>query len=104
MPPKIYQSTVELAGSPRPLCGAPCQCLAEFYREEFRKHHSCLEQHREYYSAYAISQAEEAIGDVMQRIEELCRREDACEVVGQLLRKFESVTRLSSFEDPRKFN
>ena len=51
-----------------------------------------------------LSQAEEAIGDVMQRIDELCRREDACEVVGQLLRKFESVTRLSSFEDPRKFN
>ena len=104
MPPKIRQLTVELSGSPRPLFGGPCQCLAEFYREEFRKHHDCLEHHREYYSAHAISQAEEAIGDVMQRMEELCRREDACEVVGQLLRKFESVTRLSSFEDPRKFN
>ena len=104
MPPKIRQFNVELSGLSRPLFGAPCQCLAEFYREEFRRHHSCLEQHREYYSANAISQAEEAIGDVMQRMEELCRRDDACEVVGQLLRKFESVTRLSSFEDPRKFN
>jgi hypothetical protein len=104
MPPKISQSTVDRSGSPRALCGAPCHSLAEFYREEFRKHHSCLEQHREYFSAHAISQAEEAIGDVMQRMEELCRREDANEIVGQLLRKFESITGLSSFEDPRKFN
>ena len=104
MPPKIRQSTVDLAGSAKPLFGAPCQCLAEFYREEFRRHHHCLEQHREYYSPHAISQAEEALGDVMQRMEELCRRDDACELVGQLLRKFESVTRLSAFEDPRKFN
>jgi hypothetical protein len=101
---KTRQSIVDFPVMPRTFGGQPVQCLADFYREEFQKHHQCLEQHREYYSATAISQAEEALGNIIQRIEELSRRDDACEVVGQLLRQFESVTKLSSFEDPRSFN
>jgi hypothetical protein len=31
-----------------PLAGASCQCLAAFFREEFMKHHQCLERQREY--------------------------------------------------------
>jgi len=34
-------------------------------------------------------------------MEDLCRREDACEVVGRLLRQFESVTMLSAFSAPQ---
>src|SRR5262245_7798788 len=88
----------------RPLYGAPCQCLAEFFREEFLKHSQCLEQHREYYSDHAITQAEEALGRILREMEDLCRREDACEVVGQLLRQFDAVTNLSAFSEPRTFN
>ena len=88
----------------RPLYGPTCQCLAEFFREEFQKHHRCLEQHREYYSETAIAQAEAALGRILQQMEQLCRREDACEVVGQLLRQFEAVTRLSAFSEHQIFH
>jgi hypothetical protein len=37
-------------------------------------------------------------------MEHLCRREDACEVVGQLLRQFDSVTKLSAFSEPQTLN
>ena len=97
-------SDVGGVGSVRPLYGAPCQCLADFFREEFQKHHQCLEAHREYYSEIAIEQAEAALGRILQQMEALCRREDACEVVGQLLRQFDSVTRLSAFSEPQTLN
>jgi hypothetical protein len=98
------RSTAGVPDQTRPLYGPTCQCLAEFFREEFRKHHRCLEQHREYYSETAFSQAEAALGRILQQMEELCRRDDACEVVGQLLRQFETVTKLSLFADPKTFH
>ncbi len=104
MASKSRLSTVADAAPTRPLYGAPCQCLADFFREEFQKHHRCLEQHREYYSEIAIEQAEAALGRILQQMEALCRRDDACEVVGQLLRQFESVTKLSAFSDPQTFH
>lgn len=99
MTSKSRLTPVDAPGPSGPLYGPPCQCLAEFFREEFRKHHQCLEQHREYYSAIAIAQAEDALGRILQRMEELCRRDDACEVVGQLLRQFDAVTKLSAFSE-----
>jgi hypothetical protein len=104
MATKSRLSDVVVAGPTRPLYGAPCQCLADFFREEFQKHHQCLEAHREYYSEIAIEQAEAALGRILQQMEHLCRREDACEVVGQLLRQFESVTKLSAFSEPQTLN
>ncbi len=104
MAAKHRETTPELDGLPRPLCGAPCQCLAEFFREEFVKHHKCLEQYREYYSDCAITKAEEALGRILQQMEDLCRRDDACEVVGQLLKQFDAVTKLSAFSEPRTFH
>jgi hypothetical protein len=104
MATKSRPSEVAFAGPARPLYGAPCQCLADFFREEFQKHHQCLEAHREYYSEIAIEQAEAALGRILQQMEDLCRREDACELVGQLLRQFESVTRLSAFAEPQTFH
>jgi hypothetical protein len=104
MASKSRVSTVADAAPAGPLSGAPCQCLADFFREEFQKHHRCLEQHREYYSEIAIEQAEAALGRILQQMEALCRRDDACEVVGQLLRQFESVTKLSAFSEPQTFH
>jgi hypothetical protein len=85
---------------PRPLCGPTCQCLAEFFREEFLKHHQCLEQQREYYSDNAITEAENALSKAMDQIEGLCQREDACEVISRLLRQIDAVTKLSAWTEP----
>jgi hypothetical protein len=81
-------------------CGPTCQCMADFFREEFLKHHRCLERQREFYSDRAIEQAEDALVRILARVEQLSQREDACEVVSELLRKFDLVTNLSAWTDP----
>jgi hypothetical protein len=84
----------------RPLSGPTCQCLAEFFREEFLKHHHCLEQQREYFSDMAIAEAESALSRAMEQIDGLCQRDDACEVIGRLLRQIDAVTKLSAWTEP----
>lgn len=79
---------------------APCQCLADFFRQELTKHYACLERQREYYSEVAITQAEDALDRLMGQIETLCQREDACQMIGDLLKRLDSVTRLSAWTDP----
>jgi len=85
---------------PQLLGDAPCQCLADFFRQELNKHYACLERQREYYSDVAITQAEDALARLMTQIEQVCQREDACQMIGELLRKLDSVTRLSAWTDP----
>ena len=80
--------------------GAACECLADFFRDELRKHHACLERQREYYSEVAITQVEDALSRIMAQLEQLCQREDACQMMGELLRKFDLVTKLSAWTDP----
>ena len=92
-------TSVDPASLPKPLCGPSCQCLAEFFREEFLKHHRCLESQREYYSDVAIEKAEHALSRAISQIESLCQREDAGEVIGQLLRQIDAVTNLSAFTE-----
>lgn len=87
-----------------PVLGPSCQCLADFFREEFLKHHRCLERQREYYSEVAIAQAEDALTRVMGQLEQLCQREDACAMMGELLRKFDLVTGLSAWTEPEKLH
>ena len=101
---KSRQTAVDIPDHQRPLLGASYQCLTEFYREEFRRHHQCLERQREDYSEIAIAQAEEALTRILERLEQLCQREDACEVVGQLLRQFDLVTKLSLLTEPEKLH
>jgi hypothetical protein len=86
--------------APPHLGGTPCTCLTDFYRDELRKHHACLERQREYYSDVAISQAEDALQRIMSRLEQLCQREDACQMMGELLRRLDLVTKLSAWTDP----
>jgi hypothetical protein len=90
--------------TPRAFCGPTCNCLAEFFREEFIKHHQCLEQQREYYSDRAISQAEDALQRIMGQMEQLCQRDDACEVVAQLLRQIDLITNLSGWTQPERLH
>jgi hypothetical protein len=98
---KTRSTDVDVPAHTRPLSGPICQCRVEFYREEFKKHRQCLERQREYYSEVAIAQAENALTRILQEIEQLCQRDDACEVVGQLLRQFDVVTKLSAWTEPK---
>jgi hypothetical protein len=104
MTSKSRQTSVDPASFARPLNGPVCHCLAEFFREEFLKHHQCLEQQREYYSDTAITQAEDALSRAMGQIERLCQRDDACEVIGQLLRQIDAVTNLSAWTERQTLN
>lgn len=100
MASKSRVTSVDLQTPAKPLYGPVCECLAEFFREEFVKHHECLERQREYYSEVAISQAEEALVRILGQIDQLCLRDDACELMGELLKKLDVVTKLSEWTTP----
>jgi hypothetical protein len=97
---KSRLTTADLPGYPNTLYSSSCQCLADFFREEFLKHHACLEHHREYYSEVAIAQVEDALAAIMAQLDQLCQRDDACQMMTALLRKFDLVTKLSVWTEP----
>lgn len=76
--------------------------LIEFYREEFLKHHRCLQEQREYFSEQAICGVERALQRVIADLENLSGKADAGEVMARLLREFDVVTGLSAWSDPLK--
>lgn len=76
--------------------------VMEFYREEFVKHHRCLQRQRAYYSESAITDVEAALTRIMGQLEQLCSKDNANEVVSSLLKKFDIVTGLSSWSDPKQ--
>jgi hypothetical protein len=78
------------------------QPITEFYREEFVRHHRCLQQHRDYYSESAITDVEHALTRIMGQLEQLCTKDNADEVVSSLLKKFDIITNLSAWSDPRQ--
>jgi hypothetical protein len=80
---------------------APARILADFYREEFVKHQRCLQEQREYYSDGAITEVEKALTRIISQLENLSAKQDADEVVSRLLRKFNVVTGLSGWSDPK---
>jgi hypothetical protein len=104
MASKSRLKSADVPGLTGPLCGPTCQCLADFFREEFLKHHRCLERQREYYSDVAITQAEDAIQRIMANLDALCQRDDACQMMGELLRKFDLVTKLSAWTEPHNLH
>jgi hypothetical protein len=75
--------------------------ITEFYREEFVKHHRCLQQHRPYFSEDAITDVEAALTKILGQLEQLCSKADADKVVSTLLKKFDIVTGLSAWSDPK---
>jgi hypothetical protein len=95
---------VDVPGHARPFFGPSCHCKAEFFREELLKHHQCLERQREYYSEDAIAQAEDALARLMSQVDTVCQREDACQMMGELLRKIDLVTKLSLWTEPSKLH
>ena len=76
--------------------------LTEFYREEFIKHHKCLQAQREYYSAQAIQNAEDALLKIIADLDRLSAHANADQLVAKLLREFDVVTGLSGWSDPCK--
>ena len=75
--------------------------IAEFYREEFLKHHRCLQQQRPYYSETAITDVETAIIKTISELEHLSTQEDAPQLVASLLKQFDVVTGLSAWSDSK---
>ena len=88
--------------SPMGISGAPV--LADFYREEFLKQRECLNQQREYYSERAITDADGAIARILNQLEHLCAKDDADKLMSKLLRKFDVVTGLSAWSDPKNYH
>jgi hypothetical protein len=85
-----------------PFPAAPASPISEFYREEFIKHQRCLQEQREYYSSQAIDRVESALVKVIAQVDALSTKADADQVVANLLREFDLVTRLSAWSDPHK--
>jgi hypothetical protein len=75
--------------------------IAEFYREEFLRHHRCLQQQRRYYSEGAITGVEAALTRIIEQLEQLSTQDNAPQVVSLLLRKFDVLTGLSAWSDPK---
>jgi len=90
--------------SPARLPNTRVNLPADFYREEFIRHRQCLAQQREYFSERAISNADEALARVLGKLEQLCAKDDADQVIGRLLRTFNAVTGLSAWSDPKKLH
>jgi len=88
--------------SPDRVSSAPF--LTDFYREEFLKHRACLAQQREYYSERAITDADGAISRVLSELDHLCALDDADRLMSALLRKFDLVTGLSGWNDPKNYH
>ena len=75
--------------------------LTEFYREEFVKHRRCLQRQRPYFSESAITDVEAALTKILGQIEQLSSCDNADQVVSSLLKKFDVVTGLSAWSDPK---
>ena len=73
----------------------------EFYREEFLKHKQCLQRQRPYYSESAITDVETALTNILSQLEQLSLQDDAPQLVSSLLKKFDVVTGLSAWSDPK---
>jgi hypothetical protein len=86
--------------APRPISAQ--HPITEFYREEFIKHHRCLQRHRPYFSETAITDVEAALARIMGQLEHLCTQDNADELVSSLLKKFDVVTGLSNWSDPKR--
>lgn len=76
--------------------------LIEFYREEFLKHHQCLQAQRESFSAQAIENAENALLKIIADLDRLFEDPKAEDVVAKLLKEFDVVTGLSGWSDSCK--
>jgi hypothetical protein len=78
--------------------------LTDFYREEFIKHHKCLQAQREYFSAQAIENAENALLKIIADLDRLSEQTNAEDIVARLLKEFDIVTGLSGLSESDKLH
>jgi hypothetical protein len=90
--------------SPSQTLGVPVSTHTDFYRAEFTKHRQCLAAQREYFSERAITDADEALARVISQLEQLCAKDNADQLIAGLLRKFNAVTGLSGWSDPKQLH
>jgi hypothetical protein len=90
--------------SPSQTLGVPVSTHTDFYRAEFTKHRQCLAAQREYFSERAITDADEALARVISQLEHLCAKDNADQLIAGLLRKFNAVTGLSGWSDPKQLH
>ena len=90
--------------SPNRVSIAPVGLPSDFYRQEFIRHRECLARQREYFSESAIADADHALATVLSRLEQLCAKDDAEQLMGRLLRSFNAVTGLSGWSDPQQLH
>lgn len=86
------------------LVNAHVRVPADFYRQELIKHRECLLRQREYFSEGAITTADQALARVLNELEHLCACDNAEQVIAGLLRKFNAVTGLSAWSDPKQLH
>jgi hypothetical protein len=51
-----------------------------------------------------VAEVDAALARVMRRLDTLCRRQDCDRVVSELLKKFDALTGLSAWSDPKTFH
>jgi hypothetical protein len=90
--------------NPMRVPNASVSVLSDFYRSEFIKHRECLALQREYFSERAITDADEALAKIIARLEQICQRDGADQLIGRLLRQFNAVTNLSGWSDPTQLH
>lgn len=90
--------------NPARVSNASVSFLSDFYRSEFLKHRQCLALQKEYFSERAITDADEALAKVIGRLEQLCQKDGADQLIGRLLRQFNAVTNLSGWSDSNQFH
>ena len=95
----MRRSTTEMDPASIPL---PSAIVTDFYREEFLKQLEFLRLQRECFSERAVASAEAALDRILSRIDELCLKRDPDRLVSRLLRRFDSVTGVYAWSDPRK--
>jgi hypothetical protein len=90
--------------NPSRVSNASVSVLSDFYRNEFNKHRECLALQKEYFSERAITDADAALVKVIARLEQICARDGADQLIGRLLRQFNAVTNLSGWSDPTQLH
>ena len=86
------------------LSSAHVSVPADFYRQEFIRHRECLARQREYFSEGAITDADEALARVLSRLDQICACDNADQLIAGLLKKFNAVTNLSAWSDPKQLH
>ena len=90
--------------NPMRVSSASVSVLSDFYRSEFIRHRECLALQREYFSERAITDADEALAKILGRLEQICQKDGADQLICRLLRQFNAVTNLSGWSDPTQLH